>query len=141
MKLVGETGRALGRIVEQVAKLNGLIGDIAASAQEQATGLNQVNTAVNQMDQTTQQNAAMVEQSTAASHSLAAEAEELARLVGQFRIGESAAAKVVDQTSRKALSKPRPIAATPAGKVVRPLQKNNTPRLAIASASQDWDEF
>ena len=141
VKLVGETGKALGRIVEQVAKLNGLIGDIAASAQEQATGLNQVNTAVNQMDQATQQNAAMVEQSTAASHSLAEEAGELALLVGQFRIGEIAAAKVVEQTSRKALSKPRAVASPPSGKVVRSFQKNNTPQLAIASASQDWDEF
>jgi methyl-accepting chemotaxis protein len=87
VKLVGDTGNALSRIVEQVTRLNGLVMDIAASAQEQATGLGQVNSAVNAMDQTTQQNAAMVEQSTAASHGLAHEAEELARLVGQFSIG------------------------------------------------------
>ncbi len=141
VKLVGETGKALGRIVEQVARLNGLISDIAASAQEQATGLNQVNTAVNQMDQTTQQNAAMVEQSTAASHSLAAEAEELARLVGQFRIGEIAAAKAVEQTLHKSLSKHGPIAPASAGKIIKPLHQKNTPRLAAASAPQDWDEF
>jgi methyl-accepting chemotaxis protein len=49
------------------------VADIAASAQEQATGLQQVNAAVNQMDQVTQQNAAMVEQATAASHGLAQE--------------------------------------------------------------------
>ena len=85
--LVGETGKALGRTLEQVEQLNRLVSDIAASAQEQATGLHEVNTAVNQMDQVTQQNAAMVEQATAASHSLAGEAEELARLVGQFRTG------------------------------------------------------
>jgi methyl-accepting chemotaxis protein len=89
VKLVGETGRALDRIVAQVVKVNELVSDIAASAQEQSTGLAQVNTAVNQMDQVTQQNAAMVEQSTAASHSLAGEAEELARLVGRFRTGQS----------------------------------------------------
>jgi methyl-accepting chemotaxis protein len=89
VKLVGETGRALDRIAAQVAKVNDLVGEIAASAQEQSTGLNQVNTAVNQMDQVTQQNAAMVEQSTAASHSLAGEAEALARLVGRFQIGDT----------------------------------------------------
>jgi methyl-accepting chemotaxis protein len=88
VKLVGDTGKALARIVEQVSRLNGLVMDIAASAQEQATALGQVNSAVNAMDQTTQQNAAMVEQSTAASHGLAREAEELAHLVGQFSIGE-----------------------------------------------------
>jgi len=85
--LVDETGKALGRTLEQVDKLNRLVGEIAASAQEQATAMHEVNTAVNQMDQVTQQNAAMVEESTAASHSLAGEAEELARLVGQFRTG------------------------------------------------------
>jgi methyl-accepting chemotaxis protein len=90
VKLVGETGKAIGRIVEQVARLNALIGEIAASAQEQATGLNEVNSAVNQMDQITQQNAAMVEESTAASHGLAGEAEALARLIGQFEIGRNA---------------------------------------------------
>ena len=83
--LVGETGQALTRIAEQVARLNAIIADIASSAQEQSTGLNQVNSAVNQMDQVTQQNAAMVEQSTAASHSLAKEADTLALLVSRFR--------------------------------------------------------
>ncbi len=91
VKLVGETGRALGVIVEQVIRLNGLVTEIASSAQEQSTGLHQVNSAVNQMDQVTQQNAAMVEQATAASHSLAHEAEELTRLVRQFRLGEAEA--------------------------------------------------
>jgi methyl-accepting chemotaxis protein len=67
VKLVADTGNALGRIVAQVAKLNDLIAEIAASAREQATGLDQVNNAVNQMDQVTQQNAAMVEQTTAAT--------------------------------------------------------------------------
>jgi methyl-accepting chemotaxis protein len=86
-----DSGKALARIVGQVERLNGLVGDIAGSAQEQATGLVQVNTAVNQMDQVTQQNAAMVEQATAASHSLGREAEALAQLVAQFNIGGGSA--------------------------------------------------
>jgi methyl-accepting chemotaxis protein len=90
VSLVGETGEALRRIVAQVSEITGVVGEIAASAQEQATGLHQVNTAVNQMDQVTQQNAAMVEQSTAASHALATEAKELARLMSQFQVGAAA---------------------------------------------------
>jgi methyl-accepting chemotaxis protein len=86
VQLVGETGEALDRIVAQVAQINGIVCEIAASAQEQASGLLQVNKAINQMDQTTQQNAAMVEQATAASRSLAQEAGELGRLVSQFRV-------------------------------------------------------
>ncbi len=90
--LVGQTGEALRRITAGVLEINHTVAEIAAGAQEQATGLAQVNVAVNQMDQATQQNAAMVEQSTAASHSLSNEAAELARLVGRFKIGGGASA-------------------------------------------------
>lgn len=88
--LVGKTGAALSGIVAKVAEISELVREISASAQEQATGLVEVNTAINQMDQVTQQNAAMVEQSTAASHSLAQEASELAVLVAKFKLGADA---------------------------------------------------
>ncbi|ESR24213.1 Methyl-accepting chemotaxis protein [Lutibaculum baratangense AMV1] len=88
--LVGRTGQALHRIVDKVQSINGLISTIASSTAEQATGLGEVNTAVNQMDQVTQQNAAMVEEATAASQSLAKDAAELSRLVAQFRLGAAA---------------------------------------------------
>ncbi|PIB93716.1 methyl-accepting chemotaxis protein [Caulobacter sp. FWC2] len=84
VKLVGETGRVLTGIVEKVAQIDGLISEIAKSSQEQATGLHEVNTAVNQMDQVTQQNAAMVEEATAAAANLKAGSRELAQLVAQF---------------------------------------------------------
>ena len=76
------------------------MSEIAASAQEQATGLQQVNTAVNQMDQVTQSNAAMVEQSTAASHSLSQEAETLAGSVSRFQIGAVAQAPAARSAPR-----------------------------------------
>ncbi len=93
VNLVGETGEALGRIITGVQDINRIVAEIAASATEQATGLHQVNTAVNQMDQATQQNAAMVEQSTAASHALSNEARELGRLVQRFRLAEGHSAR------------------------------------------------
>ena len=92
-ELVGSTGRSLHEIVGQFGQINQVVSDIAASAQEQATGLAQVNTAVNQMDQVTQQNAAMVEQSTAASHGLESEAVELTRLTGRFQLAGAPDAK------------------------------------------------
>ena len=141
VKLVGETGKALGRIVEQVAKLNGLISDIAASAQEQATGLNQVNTAVNQMDQTTQQNAAMVEQSTAASHNLAGEAEELARLVGQFKTGQIVEIQTAKSQARRSLPKARTAQRGAENKAVAMVRQDATPRAAMAGVQEIWDEF
>ncbi len=88
--LVNETGKALQKIVTKVAEMSVLVSEISASTQEQSSGLAQVNTAVNQMDQVTQQNAAMVEQSTAASHSLAGEADTLTSLVSRFRVGHAA---------------------------------------------------
>ncbi|MGC1302300.1 MAG: methyl-accepting chemotaxis protein, partial [Caulobacteraceae bacterium] len=78
VKLVGDTGEALNRIVAKVAKIDSLISDIALSSQEQATGLNQVNSAVNQMDQVTQQNAAMVQEAASAAANLKVDADELA---------------------------------------------------------------
>ena len=83
-RFVGETGAALTAIVSKVNEIDTLVAGIASSAREQSTGLSQVNTAVNQMDQVTQQNTAMVEEATAAAASLKTEALELSRLVGRF---------------------------------------------------------
>ena len=90
--LVGQTGEALQAIVTQVAEIDTLMTEIAASAQEQSTGLHEVNLAVNQMDQMTQQNAAMVEQTTAATHALKAQTGDLGQLVGAFSVGPPAQA-------------------------------------------------
>jgi methyl-accepting chemotaxis protein len=96
--LVAETGKALERIVSQVLEINRVVADIAAGAQEQATGLQQVNNAVNEMDKVTQQNAAMAEEATAASRSLAQESEQLDTLVGQFQLGNVMALEPVRKT-------------------------------------------
>ena len=87
VRLVGEAGGALTRIASQVAELNDLIGNIAKSATNQAAGLSEINSAVEQMDQLTQQNAAMVEEATAASHALSDEAGSLERLISRFSLG------------------------------------------------------
>jgi methyl-accepting chemotaxis protein len=83
--LVGETGERLGDIVARVGEIGGLVSGIAEAAIEQADKLRDVNRAVSDMDRMTQQNAAMVEQSSAATRSLATEAEALAQLVGTFQ--------------------------------------------------------
>jgi methyl-accepting chemotaxis protein len=85
--LVGQTGEALSRIVGRVAAIDDLVRQISSSSQEQASGLAEVNTAVNHMDQVVQQNAAMVEEATAATYSLKGETAQLVSLVGRFRIG------------------------------------------------------
>ncbi|WP_421739006.1 methyl-accepting chemotaxis protein [Caulobacter sp.] len=123
--LVGQTGEALRRIVEQVASIDTLVNAIAASANEQSTGLHEVNQAVNQMDQVVQQNAAMVEQATAATHALKGEAAELAALVGRFKVSEGAAV---------AISAPPPRARP--NTAVRPGRSS-----AAVAVKEDWQEF
>ncbi|WP_298284281.1 HAMP domain-containing methyl-accepting chemotaxis protein [Acidocella sp.] len=92
VRLVDETGKALTRINQQVNQLSEVVQSIAAAAAEQSSNLGQINDSVNEMDKVTQQNAAMVEQASASSRALAAEATGLARLVGEFRVGEAPAA-------------------------------------------------
>ena len=89
--LVDETGTLLAGIVARVGAVNGEVANIAEGAATQAASLTQINTAVGDMDRMTQQNAAMVEQATAAAQSLADEAGELAALVAQFRIEDARA--------------------------------------------------
>ena len=102
VQLVGQTGEALQRIVDRVAEIDGMVAEIAATAQEQSVGLAQVNTAVNQMDQVTQQNAAMVEETTAAASSLKNEAGELTRLISGFHTGSVSIARAPAQRRRAA---------------------------------------
>ncbi|WP_167755761.1 methyl-accepting chemotaxis protein [Vitreimonas flagellata] len=90
---INNAGQAISSIVSKVTEINGLVSEIAASAREQSLGLGEVNTAINQMDQVTQQNAAMVEETTAASRSLADDANDLSRLVGQFKVNTAAPAR------------------------------------------------
>jgi methyl-accepting chemotaxis protein len=85
-RLVAEAGRAIGGIVEQVRRVDVLIGEISSASSEQATGLGQVGEAVTQLDQVTQQNAALVEESAAAADSLRTQADGLARAVASFRL-------------------------------------------------------
>lgn len=90
VELVAETGKSLERIADQVGKINNVVSEIAARAQDQANGLQEVNAAVGQFDQVTHQNAAMVEQTTAATHALAMDTEELGQTIASFRVQGSA---------------------------------------------------
>jgi methyl-accepting chemotaxis protein len=86
VRLVGQTGQALAGIVANVSEVSTVVAEIAAAAQEQASGLAEVNVAVSRMDQVTQKNAAMVEESNNACQSLALETAELVKLTGRFQL-------------------------------------------------------
>ncbi|MEW7007442.1 methyl-accepting chemotaxis protein [Lentilitoribacter sp. EG35] len=85
---VGETGDAITRIISNVEKISENISSMARASNEQATGLGEVNSAINQMDQVTQKNATMVEETNSSSHTLAQEAESLTKLVAAFRLDD-----------------------------------------------------
>jgi methyl-accepting chemotaxis protein len=104
VKLVNETGQALLRITAEISQLTELVRDIAGSAREQANALNQVNAVVRQMDQATQQNAAMVEQTAAAGASLSQDAASLSRLVGEFKLTGSDSAPAPELANRPRLA-------------------------------------
>jgi methyl-accepting chemotaxis protein len=91
VQLVNQTGVALGDIGRYVVDINKFMDELAASSREQSANLSEVNQAMHQMDQVTQQNAAMVEETTAASGTLASEAERLRELVSQFELASPAA--------------------------------------------------
>ncbi|MDO3444392.1 methyl-accepting chemotaxis protein [Agrobacterium sp. V1] len=139
VQLVGETGRALELIVTEVQDINRHVAAIAESAQEQSSGLQQINTAVNQMDQDTQKNAAMVEESTAASHGLAREASSLNGLIAQFKLSEggyseaSAPVRTVSSSDRPAASPARAL-----GGRIRAAFSGNA---ALSTSADSWEEF
>ena len=132
--LVGETGKVLEQIVQQVQEINTNVAAIVQGAREQATSLTEINRAVNSIDQGTQQNAAMVEESTAASHSPAGEAQSLFNLLTQFRTGEAPAASATPTAS----TRPQP-ASSPARQLLRQVKGAFAGNAALAT--DDWEEF
>ena len=138
--LVAETGQSLARIATQVAEINTAVSEIAVGAQEQSTALEEINLAIDQMNLVTQQNAAMVEESTAAGHSLSEETSKLSRLMGQFRVGRVAAGS----TLRAELAKAAPHAfRTPAKatSLAQTARGNVAAAAAGGRAAESWREF
>lgn len=135
VKLVAETGGALKTIAVKVSEIDTLISEIAKSSQEQATGLNQVNVAVNQMDQVTQQNAVMVEQATAAASNLRSEAGERERLVARFETGAKTVSARPQLASEKRHSPARNPVAQARAKVAAFAKGGH------AAVAESWEEF
>jgi methyl-accepting chemotaxis protein len=98
--LVSQSGTTLEQIVTSVKKVSEIVAEIAAASREQSSGIEQVNRAVVQMDELTQQNAALVEQATAASQAMAQQAGELNEMMGTYRLSESLAAVVAAPAQR-----------------------------------------
>jgi methyl-accepting chemotaxis protein len=136
-KLVDESGDTLEEIVTAVKKVSDIIAEIAAAGQEQSSGIEQVNKAVMQMDEMTQQNAALVEEAASASESMEEQAKSLQQLVSFFNIGEEEQAVM---TKPRKPSKPVPLAKQerPTAAVRRPVARKPA---APKQDDNEWDEF
>ena len=134
--LVGKTGEELQRIIKSVGTISVHISEIARGAAEQSSALSEINTGVVQLDQVTQQNAAMVEETTAVSQTLSSDAGQLTHQLGAFKIsGESNGANVVSMPFRAPLQQSRTDIA---------MAQTGTGGEVVASAHdtpQGWDDF
>jgi len=149
-RLVADAGQTMSEIVGSVQRVSDIIGEITAAAGEQSDGIGQVNVAVTQLDQMTQQNAALVEESAAAAESLKDQANRLDQVVRVFRIGDADSTRPVMSTApvvKPVVSTPvltsvvtpaeAPATPTPVVKPVRHNTGDNTPapaRAAVAPA-------
>jgi methyl-accepting chemotaxis protein len=144
--LVDQAGRTMGEIVTSVKRVTDIIADISAASQEQSAGIEQVNHAITQMDEGTQQNAALVEEATASARSLELQAAQLVQMVAVFRLG---AGRTVQPVAEVALVRPTVVAMPkPARKVAAAATRARTAHKArnngngaAASDGADWQEF
>ena len=156
-RLVNDAGRTMNEIVASVQRVTDIIGEISAASTEQSEGIVEVKGAIGEVDQMTQQNAALVEQSAAAAESLKGQAIKLASVVSTFRLAEgeaagraapahgSAADTAIANARAKAATKPAPVKVAPA----RPVPaRAATPAVAVAAApappagvSDEWESF
>ena len=133
-KLVDQAGSTMNAVVDSIRSVTDVMGEITAASQEQTSGIEQINQAITQMDEVTQQNAALVEEAAAASASLQDQASILAQIVSVFTLGANAAAPVRAQAPR------RPPAAGRPGSSPRVPQAARPPKLATTPEAE-WEEF
>ena len=140
-RLVNEAGQTMGDIVDSIVRVTDIMGEITSATHEQTIGIEQINMAIAQMDEVTQQNAALVEEAAAASQSMQEQAGELAHVVGFFKTGNHVASA----------AKPSPVRAAPAAPAIaRPAARPAPVRKAVAAAparrgnaaaESEWEEF
>ena len=142
-KLVASAGQTMEEIVVSVKRVTDIMAEISAASREQSNGIDQVNTAVSQMDKITQQNAALVEEAAAAAKSMEEQTEELASIVAAFQIGTASAA--TPPVSRATPVRPSPAtvkaAPHPAKPGVKKPQAQPKQQATSGAAEEDWKEF
>jgi len=138
-RLVDQAGRTMEEVVASIARVAGIMTDIAEASREQSSGIEQVGLAITQMDEVTQQNAALVEEAAAAAESLEEQARSLSDAVSVFRLSEGGAARVsAAKTADVARSE---FAEAPASRFVAAKNERKLPAKLPASLDDEWEEF
>jgi methyl-accepting chemotaxis protein len=138
-RLVGSAGQTMEEILGSVRRVTDIMAEISAASREQSQGIEQVNTAIIQMDKITQQNAALVEEAAAAAKSMEDQTDSLSQMVGVFQLGKGPASTQAQPASRPA-AKPVP------ARTVREPERTFRPRKLVAAggaqaSDDDWKEF
>jgi methyl-accepting chemotaxis protein len=135
--LVNQSGDTMEKVVTSIKRVNDIMSEIAAASAEQATGIDEVGKAITQMDEVTQQNAALVEEAAAAAESLQSQAVQLTDRVASFKLDDSQQEYQQTATPRKALNSPVPRASKP--KKMAPVAQK---KINTASPQDDeWENF
>ena len=141
-QLVDQAGCTMTEVVSSIKRVTDLMGEISAASSEQSLGVSQVGEAVAQMDQVTQQNAALVEEMAAAASSLKSQAQELVQTVSVFNLGGAESVSLTRSPTRVAVKPRQPLAAPVAKRTIAPVAKSpaltSSPK---AAPSDDWETF
>jgi methyl-accepting chemotaxis protein len=124
--LVDKAGATMTEVVASIRRVTDIVGEISAASAEQSAGVGQVGEAITQMDQATQQNAALVEESAAAAESLKVQAQHLVQAVAVFKLGQAPGTAPIETVAPVAA---RPVAAAPAVERRGPARARNVTRL------------
>jgi methyl-accepting chemotaxis protein len=138
-KLVGQAGSTMDEVVESIKRVTDIMGEITEASREQTAGIEQINTAIVEMDNVTQQNAALVEQAAAAAGSLQDQAGNLTNLVGVFKLNNAPRPSVM---TARAVGLKTPAATVPTARIAP--KRATTPVKHIASTphdQDDWEQF
>jgi methyl-accepting chemotaxis protein len=143
-KLVDEAGHTMGEIVQSIQRVADIMSDITAATQEQSAGIEEVNTAITHMDEMTQQNSALVEESAAAAESLKDMAVRLTQAVGGFKLAAHGDPEPMARSAPAARPAPAPVAAPARVASHAPAIRKSAPaprKAPAAAAGDDWEEF
>ena len=147
-KLVDQAGQTMEEIVASVKRVTDIMGEIMAASQEQTAGIEQINQAIAQMDEVTQQNAALVEQAAAAAQSLQSQAGSLSQVVSVFQVPAGATVKATaiaadaDESRSTLHAKPLVVRRAPERTRGQPVMRRSAPKLVAArSEPASWEEF